>query len=164
MRRTGVLILMAALAVACKSVAVTDEGPAHVEPASTSFWGDWVLATAPDSTAFVGASMVEMTLTPSAFLIRATYPAREPAVVSGQVTLTETGRLTFIPARTTAASGMRGAALAFVPGEPLTMLASAAGGTLVFAPDASTFVPSSVWNRRAQAAEAGRVPDTTSQQ
>ena len=165
MQRITVVLALALMATGCglfkRAFGVTDESAAHTEPTTTSPFGEWVLATPPDSTAFAGASSVELQLSPRAFAITATYPSRDPLVITGDVSYTDTGRLTFIPARSTAAYGTRGAALAFTPGEPITLLASAAGGSLVFSPDAAAFVPSSVWYRKDRARAAGAVSDTT---
>lgn len=165
MHKMIVPLALAALVSGCsffqRAFGVTDESPAHTEPTTTSPWGEWVLATSPDSTAFAGASQVELQLSPRSFAITAIYPTRAPLVVTGDIAYTDAGRLTFIPARSTAEYGARGASLAFAAGEPITLLASAAGGSLVFAPDAQAFVPSSVWYRKDRAKAAGAVTDTT---
>lgn len=165
MRRTITLVALAVTVMGCgmfrKAFGVTDESPAHTEPQTTSPFGEWVLATHPDSTAFAGATRVELQLNPRNFVITAMYPGRDPVVVTGEITYTDAGRLTFIPTRTTQGYGPRNGALAFAAGEPITLLASAAGGSLVFVPDAEAFVPSSVWHKKEQAKQAAPVRDST---
>lgn len=165
MRRILSLLVLGVLVAGCRGVKRTfglnDETPAHVSPKSTSIYGNWVLATPSDSTAFAGASLVELMLDQSAFSITATYPARSPVVVRGSASLTETGLLTLVPQ-----SGMEGTlatgALVMVQGQPHSWLASAAGNTLLFASPAGTDVdPSSVWHKRAAAKAAGTLPPAT---
>ena len=161
MRRTITLLAGAALLVGCgtlrKTFNLNDTTPAHTLPRSTSVYGDWVLGTPPDSTAFAGASLVEMTLQPGTFTITATYPAHGPVRVSGTSQLTETGTLTLTPSEVGEGTNNRGA-LVMSRGVPLTLLASAAGNTLVFAPPSSDDpVPSSVWHKKSAAEAAGKV-------
>ena len=165
MRRFVSLLLVGAVVVGCggvkKTFGLDDKTPAHVSPKSTSLFGSWVLATPEDSTAFAGASLVEMALDQTSFAITATYPNRSPVVVRGSAAVTETGLVTLIPQ-----SGMEGTmatgALVMVQGQPHTWLASAAGNTLVFASPAGTDLePSSVWHKRAAAKAAGTLPPAT---
>lgn len=161
MRRT--LPFLAAIVVlgAChRKVDLIDTGPAHVEPASTSIWGDWVMATPPDSTAFTGASSVEMALQPGSFVITATYPNRAPLVVRGVASLAETSLLTLTP--TAEMDGLaKSGAMVMTPGQPTTMMATAAGGSLIFAaPNADAAIPTSVWHKRADAKAAGTLKTT----
>ena len=159
MRRTACLLAAAVLLAGCSSLKKTfglkDTTPAHVEPRSTSIYGSWMLSTPSDSTAFAGAQSVELSLAPGTFTITALYPTRSPIVVRGNATLTETGLLTLTPTELGAGLGTSGA-LVMAQGHPYTMLTSAAGNTLVFAPPSSASpVPSSVWHKKAAAQAAG---------
>lgn len=156
MRRTLPFLALIAVLGAChKRVDLIDTGPAHVEPSSTSIWGDWVMATPPDSTAFTGASAVEMALHPGSFVITATYPDRAALVVRGTASLAETSLLTLTP--TADAEGLaRSGAMVMSPGQPTTLMATAAGGSLIFAsPAADAAIPTSVWHKKSEAKAAG---------
>jgi len=121
-------------------------------PKSTSVYGDWVLATSPDSTAFSGANAVEMKLDPGTFSITASYPSQAPVTISGSSSLTENGMLTLVP---TSGSGVPG----FQAGQPVVLMASAAGNALVFIPPRrGDPTPSSVWHKRPAAVAAGFSP------
>lgn len=167
MRRITVLLAMVAALAACggfkRTFGIKDAPPAHREPRSTSIFGDWVL-TNPDSTAFAGAKLVELSLQPTSFTIRAWYATANeaPATVTGTAAFGD-GILTLTPQGTTNGEARPGFA-AFVVGRPITVVASAAGGSLVFAPppsgEGSAVVPSSVWNKKDQAKQAGQVPST----
>ncbi|GAC1514975.1 MAG: hypothetical protein NVS1B4_04020 [Gemmatimonadaceae bacterium] len=124
----------------------------------TSVYGDWVLASEPDSTAFAGARLVEMRLAPADFGITVNYPAQAPVVIRGTVVSTEGGALTLSPTSGINAANTRGRTSAMFSGKSFTVLASAAGGTLVFAPanKDDAFV-SSVWHQRAAAEAAGQL-------
>lgn len=165
MRRFAVLLAMTALA-ACggfkKTFGIKDAPPAHREPRSTSIYGDWVL-TNPDSTVFAGAKLVELSLQPTTFTIRASYPtSSDVATVTGTAAYGD-GLLTLTPSGTIN-GGTRPGFAAFVVGRPIAVLASAAGGSLVFAPppnnDGGAIVPSSIWHKKEQAKQAGAVPST----
>lgn len=156
----GVLVLVALTATlgGCRSrVDLIDTGPARAETATTSIWGDWLLATPPDSTVFQGASTVELVLNPGTFVITANYAGRAPVVVRGSASLAETSLLTLVPEA--GSEGLtRSGAVVMAPGQPLTLQATAAGGSLIFAaPSADVAVPSSVWHRKDRAKAAGQV-------
>lgn len=164
MRRIASLLLVGVLVAGCggfrKTFGLDDKTPAHVEPGTTSIFGSWVLATAADSTAFAGASLVELALDQSAFTITATYPNRAPIIVRGSASLAETGLLTLVPQSALEGTQSTGA-LVMVQGQPHTWLASAAGNTLLFAPLSDTDTePSSVWHKKAAAKAAGTLPPT----
>ena len=171
MRRTrfGPLLLAAApllLVGACRSVneafKISEEPPAHREPTTTSIYGDWVLATPSDSTAFAGASLVELSLARSSFTITASYPHATPTVIRGTTTTADDGALlTLTPTSGTQAGG-RGA-LVLVANQPVSVLASAAGNTMVFSPPGGVTAaePSSVWHRKDAAKAAGTIPART---
>jgi hypothetical protein len=140
-----------------KTLGVGDSSPAHVPPRTTSIWGDWVLATSPDSTAFLGASKVEMRLQESSFTITANYPTRPTVTVGGSVTVTEDGGLVTLQPQT-GLEGIGSGGFAWQPGEKVTVVASAAGNTLVFAPPRDNIArPSSVWYRKDAAQKAGTI-------
>jgi len=160
-RRLARPVACAALALSalagCRhnTISLASDPPAHREPTTTSIYGDWLLATPADSTAFAGASAVELTLDRSSFVITATYPSAAPLVVRGAATAGEGGTLTLTPQTGTRPSAQ--SALALVPGRPVTVLASAAGNTMVFSPPngVTAAEPSSVWHRKEAAKAAG---------
>lgn len=163
MRRTMVLILVAWTATGCgffrRTLGLSDSAPAHQEPLTTSIWGDWVLASSVDSTAFAGARRVELSLQPGTFRLHAIYPAGS-YTVTGRAAITETGLLTLTPSTETGELAGTWRALALEPGRPVAVLASSAGGSLVFSRDENAARVSSVWHRQSEAARAG-VSDTT---
>lgn len=135
------------------------ESPGYTEPRSTAVWGDWVLASPPDSTSFVGASRVDLALSSGAFTLTASYPGAAPLVVTGAASLAEGGVLTLTPSTGVSEAHGAGLAINFVPGRPISFLASASGNTMVFAPNDPQAGPrpTSIWNRRAAAEAAGLV-------
>ena len=160
MRRTlgafAGLMLLAGCGFFHKTLGLKSSTPEYASPSTTSIYGDWVLASAPDSTAFMGARQVQLTLQPGSFTITADYPSQPQLVLRGSATLAEDGTLTLTPSAGTA-SGSRGA-LVMVAGQPLSLLASAAGNTLVFKPPTDRALePSSVWHKYAKAKQAGTV-------
>ena len=167
MRKIIALVALAATVASCgglkRTFGIKDAPPAHREPNTTSIYGDWVLTNV-DSTAFAGAKIVELALQPTSFKLTALYPTQETVQVSGTVGYGE-GLLTLTPTSNTAAIGERWHG-AFVMGKPIVVVASAAGGSLVFAPPptsqqgSAAIVPSSVWNKKAQAERAGQIPGT----
>ena len=163
MRRLAILFALAWVATGCgffrKTFGISDSSPAHQEPTTTSIYGNWVLASETDATAFAGAQRVELALQPGTFELRAVYPTGD-VVVNGIAGVSESGLLTLTPSRQTGELASSWRALAMRPGVPVAVLASAAGGSLVFAPDEQALRPSSVWHRREQAVRAGTV-DTT---
>ena len=166
MRRTTMaalagLTLLAGCGFVRKTVGLKSGEPGYSTPSSTSIYGDWVLGTAPDSTAFAGASSVELSLQPGNFVITASYPGQAPVVLRGSAVLAqEGGVLTLTPSSGGTAAG-RGGALVMAAGQPLTLIASAAGNTLVFQPPSERAVePSSVWHKKAKAQQAGTASPT----
>ena len=166
MRRTVSLLVALAALTACSSfqrkIGLKDDAPAHVSPKTTSIYGTWVLET-PDSTAFAGASNVVLELNASDFIIRADYPTQGQVVVRGTARLApESGLLTFTPTEVDSRVGQRGS-MAMAKGQPYTLLATAAGNTLIFAsPNAAAAVPSSVWHAEDAAQAAGKTPAANS--
>lgn len=163
MRKYLTLVLAATSLAGCHHGGVklsSGPRPAHVEPKTTSIYGNWVLATPSDSTAFAGASVVELDLQPGTFAITAAYPNHAPVTVRGTTTRNETGLLILTPDEHAAGLGTSGA-LVMSAGQPYSMQASAAGNTLVFAPPSeNTGQPSSVWYKKAAAKAAGQATDT----
>ena len=159
MRRTlgalAGLMLLAGCGFFQKSLGLKSGTPEYTPPTTTSIYGDWVLASAPDSTAFAGAREVRLELKPGTFTITADYPTQTPLVVTGTAALADDGTLTLTPSGYTSA---RQGALAMIAGQPLSLLASAAGNTLVFKPPTDRALePSSVWHKYDKAKQAGTV-------
>jgi len=141
-----------------KTLGVGDTAPAHTPPRTTSIWGEWVLATSPDSTAFVGASSVQMRLDQTSFAITANYPTRSPVTISGGVSVSPDGGLVTLEPRN-GLEGMGSGAFGWSAGERVTVVASAAGNTLLFAPPRDqTARPTSIWHRKEAAERAGTAP------
>jgi hypothetical protein len=141
---------------------LSEDPPAHREPTTTSVYGDWVLATPTDSTGFAGARSVEMRLDRTSFVLTAAYPGSPAAVIRGTVAAGEGGILTLTPESGTGGTP-HSAALVLVAGQPITVLASAAGNTMVFStPNGmSPADPSSVWHRKEAAKAAGDLRPTS---
>ena len=151
-RAVATLTIAIATGIACRT---TPEPPASGSPGSpsTSLLGHWVLATPIDSTAFAGATRVELLLEPSSFTLTVSYPGRAPVTASGRLEQGHGGTLTFTPnaGETLAAS--------LPSGQRLTRLATASGSALVLAPPSSSVpVPSSIWYRLEAARLAGLTP------
>ena len=162
MRKALMAIVLAGGLAGCgffrKTLGVGDTSPAHTPPTTTSIWGDWVLATSPDSTAFIGASSVQMRLDPTAFSITANYPTRPTVTVTGAVTVSSDGGLVTLEPRS-GLEGMGGGSFGWSAGERVTIVASAAGNTLLFAPPRDALArPTSVWHRKEAAQRAGTIP------
>lgn len=158
MRFATLALAVVAVTSACGGFKRGGQPPAHREPTTTSIYGEWVLVSPIDSTAFVGASKVEMSLETTSFRIHAFYPDRSaPVVIVGTVSRSNEGLLTLTP--TSGETGATKGALLMAPGHPISLVASAAGGSLVFnSPEDDTPTPTSVWNRKEQAEAAGRTP------
>jgi hypothetical protein len=157
--RAAFLFVTAAGALgACRhgKLALAEDPPAHREPTTTSIYGDWVLGTPTDSTGFAGAKAVEMKLDRASFVLTASYPNSAPVIIRGTATAGEGGLLTLRP-ETSSQGTTRSAGLVMVAGQPITVLASAAGNTMVFStPQGITPQdPSSVWHRKEAAKAAG---------
>jgi hypothetical protein len=161
MRRTlgalAGLMLLAGCGFFQKTLGLKSTTPEYSEPTTTSIYGDWVLASAPDSTGFAGARLVQLSLQPGTFTITADYPTQQPIVLTGTAQLADGGQLTLVPSSATT-TGSRGS-LVMAAGQPLTLLASAAGNTLVFKPPTDRALePSSVWHKKDKAKQAGSIP------
>jgi hypothetical protein len=157
--RAAFLLVAAAGALgACRhgKLALSEDPPAHREPTTTSVYGDWVLATPTDSTGFAGAKAVELKLDRTSFVVTAIYPNSAPQTIRGTVGTGENGLLTLTPG-TSSQSTIRSAGLVMVAGQPITVLASAAGNTMVFSTPRGSAPqdPSSIWHRKDAAKAAG---------
>ena len=156
MRRLVILLATSASVAACNKIGVRDPEP-YRPGNTTSIVGDWVLGTDPDSTAFMGADRVELQLDSTSFVITAHYRTNGPTVIRGSAARTAAGELVLTPSSSTATTD-RSRALVFAANEPITFLASASGGTLIFSPPLRGYaIPSSVWHRRSAAEAAGSV-------
>lgn len=156
MRRLIVMLAATASVAACNKIGVRDPEP-YRSGNTTSIFGTWLLETPTDSTAFMGARRVELQLDSTSFVITAQYPTNGPVVIRGSAARTEMGELVLTPASSTATTD-RSRALVFQAGQPITFLASASGGTLIFSPPLRGYaIPSSVWHRREAAEAAGEV-------
>lgn len=158
MRRFAVILLAASLA-GCGLFKHTFHGASpDYSAGSTAVWGNWLLAN-PDSTTFVGAQRVELALQPGTFTLTATYPGSPATTVNGTATLTPSGELTLVPQSSLVTPTGRGTNL--VAGQSIVLIASAAGGTMVFAPSTQRDpTPSSVWHRVDAAEAAGMATST----
>ena len=164
MRRISALLALAVLVGGCGTIKRTfgvHDSPAYREPTSTAVWGTWVLRT-PDSTSFIGADNVVLALNPGSFTLTANYPNRQPMSISGTATMSERGVLTLVPNQSVTAASAAGRSLAFTSGQPISLLASASGNTLVFSPEhrETDPTPSSVWHRIDAARAAGMLRGT----
>lgn len=153
--RTRILAaLMLALASLPSCQSISRMLGRDVSGQSTSVYGHWVLATPVDSTAFTGATQVELVLSPGTFNLSATYPDRAPLAIDGRAELAPGGLLTLTPSPDDADVARIGIA----PGQAFTRVASASGVTLLLAPPNATVpLPSSVWHRIDAARAAGTV-------
>jgi hypothetical protein len=156
----GVLTIVALLP-ACNgfgSKAQLKDVPAGPTPSQrTSIIGDWVLKSNPDSTTFVGAERVELSLQPSSFVLTARYTGQTPVVVSGTAQIIDEngGLLRLIPQ--SVSQTISNGAIGMVVGQPVELVATASEGSMVFAQRGGLMLPSSVWSRKDAAFRAGVV-------
>ena len=157
--RKAVLLLAAGTALsACGMFKRGGEPPAHTSPKSTSIYGQWVLASPVNQTAFAGATSVQMNLGESTFSMLAEYPGQPNSIVSGTVATGEGGTIVLTPTTGSTNASYAGRSMALIPGQPISLIASAAGGSLVFKPPHETDpTPSSSWMKRSQAEAAGLI-------
>lgn len=146
----GLTLALGASAASCSSLQ-RSIGLGGGGSRSTSVYGHWVLATPIDSTAFAGATQVDLTLAPGSFNLAAAYRDRAPLTVTGRADLVNGGTLTLTPA-----AGTDATVIGFPVGQPFTRVASASGSTLVLAaPTSAVPLPSSIWYRLEAARLAG---------
>jgi hypothetical protein len=162
MRKAIVAIALAGTVAGCgffrKTFGISDSSPAHSSPQTTSIWGNWVLGTPTDSTAFFGAQLVEMTLDESRFTITADYQTRPDVVITGGVSRAAAGGLVTLDPQS-GLDQMGTGTYVWRPGERVTLVASAAGDALLFAlPRDMTARPTSTWYRKEAAEKAGMIP------
>jgi hypothetical protein len=158
MRTRTILALTLALATvsSCRTVQRSLGLANGGDSGSTSVYGHWVLASPIDSTAFAGATQVELVLAPGSFNLSAAYPDRSPLALTGRAEVADGGLLTLVPASGASSGASDGAVIGFPAGQPFTRMASASGATLVLAPPSSRVpLPSSVWYRLGAARVAG---------
>jgi hypothetical protein len=167
MFKTFLVLAVAGLA-ACRSgqsrrVDLKDSAPAYREPQTTSIFGEWVLSESPNATAFRGAQLVALSLAPTTFRITIHYPSEAtPLVITGNVAREgQSGLLTLTPSSISEAGTGMAARNDLHVGSPLSVVASAAGNTMVFANPYRTTSPSSIWARREAAAAAGIIDTAT---
>jgi len=166
MKRIAALLALSTLMGGCgfihRTFGIRTEAPAYREPTSTAVWGTWVLRT-PDSTAFRGADNVQLALDPGSFSLVAYYPNAPTVRISGTANMTDHGVLTLIPQSSVSTNTPMGGSLRFSAGQPIALLASASGNTLVFSPEHRNLdpTPSSVWHKFDAAKEAGLVGKAT---
>ncbi|MDQ6829638.1 MAG: hypothetical protein M3081_12280, partial [Gemmatimonadota bacterium] len=78
MRLTQLAVLLLATSfAACQSTQTVVVGTGEVMSPGTNIYGEWTLAMNPDSTGFLGARTVDLTLQPGTFTIVAKYPGGE---------------------------------------------------------------------------------------
>ena len=171
MRQILGLVLLSVTLSGCgffkKSLGVKDDPAEYRGGTTTSIFGNWVLRE-PDSTAFAGARQVELELNQSNFTITADYPARPRVVVRGRASVDETGLLTLIPEPGTDPSFSQWRGIQLQAGQPLSLIASASGSTLVFARpiganESFAVEPTSVWHKKIAAEAAGIVERDSTQ-
>ena len=154
----AVLLATAACQSAQQKVELREVPEYPQEPKTVSVLGDWVMATRPDSTVFVGARQVELHIGMTEFTIQARYPARSDVIITGEVKTDGTaGPIQLVPRMIAGGAGGTAPPIAITAGQPIALIAGAAGQTLVFGsldPGAPPN-PSSVWHRREAARAAG---------
>ncbi len=145
----GALLLAASFA-ACRPAQTIVVPPAvEIVNPGTNIYGEWTLGMDADSTGFLGARAVDLTLRPGTFTIVAMYATGEPLTIAGDASRwADSLRLTLYPR---SISGGTNGSLShpspFTLNEAVTLMASAVGKTLVFTrPDRTE--PTSVWHRR----------------
>lgn len=158
-RSAAALLATVVLFSACKTAGLSSK-PVYNTPGTTTVFGDWVLDTPADSTAFVGAREVQMNLQTNSFMITAMYPTSAPVVIRGSVTPAPTGGMLTLTPESGTSMGSRGA-LAMTAGQSFSLVATASGNTLIFsAPTDKDPLPSSVWHKKKAAQAAGEIPRT----
>jgi hypothetical protein len=152
----GTLCTLLLLAGCTPRQATLSESEVVVAPArSASILGSWMLSN-PDSTQFVGARSVELRLEPGTFSLVADYQGSPLMAVDGEASFDPSGGLlTLTPRSSTRQADGRTNTLLPV-GRPMTLLATAADNTMVFAqPGDALRTPSSVWHRSSVARRTG---------
>lgn len=161
--RLVMLLAFVALAGACslkRRGRLEDRAPAHTPAQSASILGDWILATSPDSTGFVGARIVQLNLAPASFTITAHYAGQEPLRITGDAFADPSGGPLTLTPRTNSREQRGDTALVMRTGTPISVIATAADNSMLFA-DArgESIQPTSVWHRKAAAKAAGATVD-----
>ncbi|MGI9075969.1 MAG: hypothetical protein ACR2G6_01400 [Gemmatimonadaceae bacterium] len=163
MNRTVALLAFIALASACNSLRrgrLEERTPAHTPAQSASIFGAWILATSSDSTAFVGARIVELNLSPGRFTLTAHYVAQPPLVITGDAFADPSGGPLTLTPRTNSRAQSGGTDLVMPVGTPVSVIATAADNSMLFASSRGESIqPTSVWHRKAAAKAAGQSVD-----
>ncbi|MBC7788397.1 MAG: hypothetical protein H7Z74_00515 [Anaerolineae bacterium] len=163
MNRTMMVLTLIAVAGACSTQRrgrLQERSPAHTPAQSASIYGDWILATSSDSTAFVGARIVELNLSPGRFNLTAHYTAQAPLVITGEAFADPSGGPLTLTPRTNSRQQSGGTDLVMPVGTPVSVIATAADNSMLFANSRGESIqPTSVWHRRAAAKAAGQSVD-----
>ncbi len=163
MYRRVILLAIVVLASACGSQRrgrLQERNPAHTPAQSASIFGDWILATSSDSTAFVGARIVELKLSPGKFALTAHYTAQQPLVIAGDAFADPSGGPLTLTPRTNSRAQSGSTDLVMPVGTPVSVIATAADNSMLFANSRGESIqPTSVWHRKAAAKAAGQTVD-----
>ncbi|MDQ6886627.1 MAG: hypothetical protein M3068_04970 [Gemmatimonadota bacterium] len=158
-RRLLCVPLMAVTLAACSQARrqkLEDISPPMQRARTFTVIGNWVLATPPDSTAFAGAQNVLLSLTSTSFILTANYPGKPPFIISGDADAKpEGGLITLTPRQTIQDGRVVDPNPEFIAGRPVTVIATAAGPSMVFAHQDNPKLPTSIWARPAEAEAAG---------
>ena len=161
--RTLMLLAIIALSGACNSQRrgrLEERNPAHTPAQSARIFGDWILATSSDSTAFVGARIVELNLSPGRFAIKAHYTALPPLLISGEAFADPSGGPLTMTPRTNSRAQSGATDVVRPIGIPVSVIATAADNSMLFADSRGESIqPTSVWHRKAAAKAAGQSVD-----
>ncbi len=163
MYRIVKLLAIVALASACggqRRGRLQERNPAHTPAQSASIYGDWILATSSDSTAFVGARIVELNLSPGRFALTAHYTAQQPLVIAGDAFADPSGGPLTLTPRTNSRAQSGSSDPVMPVGTPVSVIATAADNSMLFADSRGESIrPTSVWHRKAAAKAAGQSVD-----
>ncbi len=147
--RLAVILLAASFAACSSTQTVIVPAGGEVTNPGTNIYGEWTLGMNPDSTGFLGARTVDLTLRPGTFTIVAKYPGGEPLTITGDASRwADSLRLTLYPRSISGgAAGALSHPSPFELNQAVTLMASAVGKTLVFTRPERTVV-TSVWYRK----------------
>ena len=154
-------LVVSVLFVACRTAPrpspFLDGQPSHVEVTPSSVFGDWVLFTVAERGELGRYNSVQLSLSPSAFVLTASAPKLVPLIVTGTAVSEGNGLgLILTPRSITRAGQSLEHAGGLVVGLPVRLVASAAGGTMIVQPPfALPEVASSIWHRREASIAAG---------
>ena len=162
-KRTIVLLAFIALVSACNTQRrgqLQERNPAHTPAQSARIFGDWILATSSDSTAFVGARIVELRLSPGSFALTAHYAGQPSLMITGEAFADPSGGPLTLTPRTNSRQQSGSTAPVMPVGIPVSVIATAADNSMLFASSGGESIrPTSVWHRKAAAKAAGQSVD-----